>query len=255
MGATAMPKTEGPWGRKPSPIRVGPQQRLPILIGLILAGGLALWEISRLFPEAISSDRDQVRLINLIGFLLLLSVGIVFGRRFTARDTFRNIALWCGVFAVLGLIFAYRDELQSVGNRIRSELVPGYPVATGAHEMTISASEDGGFFIEGEVNNAPAHFLIDTGATDIVLSPAAAERAGIDLAGLSYTSRFETAHGTGWGASTVLSRLVVGPIELHDVRVSINKSPMDSSLLGLAFLKQLESFEVRGGRLTLRWRS
>jgi len=250
-----MPRTEGPWGRKPSPLTTSQQQRFLILFALILGGGLALWELSRLFPEAISSDWDQVRLINLIAFLLLLSASVAFGRRFTAKETFRNIGLWCGVFAVLGVIFAYRDELQGVGNRIRSELIPGYAVATGAHEMTISASEGGSFYVEGEINNAPAHFLIDTGATNIVLSPAAAERAGIDVASLSYTSRFETAHGVGWGASTVLSRLVVGPIELHDVPVSINKSPMDSSLLGLAFLKQLDSFEVRGGRLTLRWHS
>jgi aspartyl protease family protein len=250
-----MPQTEGPWGRKPSPIVTDQQRRLLIWIALIMGGGLALWELARLFPEAISSDMDQAWLIQTIAFLLLVSSSFVFGRRFTAKEAGRNIALWCGVFAVLGLLYTFRSELQSVGDRIRSEIVPGYPVATGAHEMTISASEGGSFYIEGEINNAPAHFLIDTGATDIVLSPAAAERAGIDLAGLSYTRRFETAHGEGRGASVRLSRLVVGSIELHDVEVSINQSPMDSSLLGLAFLKRLESFEVRGGRLILRWRS
>jgi aspartyl protease family protein len=87
-----------------------------------------------------------------------------------------------------------------------------------------------------------------------VLSPADAERAGIDLAGLSYTQPFGSAHGVGWGASAHVSRLVVGPIELHDVDVSVDKSPMDSSLLGRAFLDRLESFDVRGGRLTLHWR-
>ena len=249
-----MPQTEGPWGRKPSPIVTDQKRRLLIWIAFILGGGLALWELARLFPEAISSDFNQAALIRTIAFLLLVSSTVVFGRRFTAKEAFRNIALWCGVFAVLVLIYSFRDDLQRVGDRIRSEIVPSYPVATGAHEITISASEGGGFFVDGEVNNAPAHFLIDTGATDIVLSPAAAARAGIDLAALNYTNRFETAHGEGWGASIVLSRLVVGPIELHDVKVSINKSPMDSSLLGLAFLKQLDSFEVRGGRLTLRWR-
>lgn len=250
-----MPQTEGPWGRKPSPVVTGSQQRLLIWIALILGGGLALWELSRLFPEAISSDWDQAGLIQTIGFLLLLSASVAFGRRYAAKETFRNIALWSGVFAVLVLIYSYRGELQSIGERIRSEAIPGYPVVTGAHEMTISASEDGGFYVEGEINHAPAHFLIDTGATDIVLSPAAAERAGIDIASLNYTNHVETAHGVGLGASARLDRLVVGNVELHDVPVSINKSPMSSSLLGLAFLKRLQSFEVRGGRLTLRWRS
>lgn len=249
-----MPQTEGPWGRKPSPIVTDRQRRVLIWIALILGGGLALWELARLFPEAISSDMDQARLIQAVAFLLLVSSSVVFGRRFTAKEAGRNVALWCGVFAVLGLIYTYRNELQNVGDRIRSELVPGYPVTTGAHEMTIGASEGGGFYVEGKINDAPALFLVDTGATDIVLSPADAKRAGIDLAGLSYSQPFGSAHGVGWGASAHVSRLVVGPIELHDVAVSIDKSPMDSSLLGLAFLKRLESFEVRGGRLMLRWR-
>jgi aspartyl protease family protein len=250
-----MPQTEGPWGRKPRPAMAHEQRRLLVWLALIVVGGLALWKLATVFPDAIRSDFDQATLIQLIGFFVLVSAGVVFSRRFKTKDALRNVALWCGVFAALVLIYTFRDELASVGTRIRSELIPGYPIATGAHEMTIVASDDGGFYVEGEINAAPARFLIDTGATFIVLSPADAARAGIDTANLDYSLPFESAHGSGFGASATVTRLIVGGFELHDVAVMVDKSPMSSSLLGMAFLHQLDSFEVHGKRLVLRWRS
>ncbi|HUO92173.1 MAG TPA: TIGR02281 family clan AA aspartic protease [Rhizomicrobium sp.] len=119
--------------------------------------------------------------------------------------------------------------------------------------MSIAASEDGSYYVDGTINGAPARFAIDTGASDIVLSPEDAARAGIDVAHLDYSLPTETAHGTGFSASTRIDRLVVGQIELHDVAVEINKSPMAESLLGLAFLKRLDFFGVQNRRFVMRW--
>ncbi len=252
-GGWAMPQTNGPWGRKPQFGSMNAQRRLLIWIALALAVALAIWKLSELFPGALASDWDKYRLINLIAFLTLLSAGIVMGRRFRTRDTLRNIAIWCAAFAVLGIGYTFRYELSDIGERVRGELIPSYAVATGPHAMTIMENEDGSFYVEGQVNGAPAHFAIDTGATDIVLSPADARRAGIDIAGLEYSRPSETANGAGWGARARLGRLLVGNIELDDVPVTVNKMPMSASLLGQAFLKRLDSFEVRNGRLTLHW--
>jgi len=38
------------------------------------------------------------------------------------------------------------------------------------------------------------------------------------------------------------------------VDVAVNKAPMSTSLLGMTFLRRLDSFEVHGDQLTLRWR-
>ncbi|HTW36296.1 MAG TPA: TIGR02281 family clan AA aspartic protease [Rhizomicrobium sp.] len=250
-----MPQTDGPWGRKPNPVTTGDQRRFYFWIAVAIVGALVLWKLSTLFPGALATDWDKFRLINLIGFLILLSAGIVMGRRFRTRDTLRNLAIWCAAFAVLGIGYTFRNELSAIGERVRGELIPSYAVATGPHEMTLTAGEDGGFYVDGEVNGAPAHFMIDTGATDIVLSPADAQRAGIDIAALDYSRPSQTANGAGWGAPAHVARLVVGGIELDDVPVTVNKAPMDSSLLGQAFLRRLDSFEARNGRLTLRWHS
>ena len=247
-----MPQPEGPWGRKASPGLTG-GQRMLIWFAVALAGALLIWKLAEAFPDALQSDWDKVRLINLVGFIALLSASLVLGRRFRTRDTIRNIAIWCAVFAALGLGYTFSGELGALGDRVRGELFPGTPVSTGPREMTISASEGGGYYVDGTINGAPARFAIDTGASGIVLSPEDAARAGIDVAHLDYSLPVETAHGASFNASARVDRLVVGQIELHDVEVEINKSSMGSSLLGMTFLKRLDSFGVENGRFVMRW--
>ncbi len=246
-----MPNSNGPW----KPNKSAPSwSRNPLLwFAVFLALSVGLWELWNLFPGAIRSDMDRAQLINLIGFLALLAAGVVAGRRYTAKETFRNIALWCGVVAVLAIIYTYRDALGAIGQRVRSELVPGYPVATGLHQMTLTESEEGSYVVEGTVNGVHVHFVIDTGASDIVLSPADAARVGIDVAHLDFSRHFETAHGVGRGASANVSHLAIGDFVLDDVPVTVNESEMSSSLLGLAFLRRLDSYEFHGRQLTLRW--
>jgi aspartyl protease family protein len=97
-------------------------------------------------------------------------------------------------------------------------------------------------------------FAIDTGANGVVLSPADAARAGIDADSLKFGLPSETANGVGYVAPVTLSSLTVGQIRLANLPAAVVKTPMSTSLLGMAFLKRLESFEVKGDRLTLRWR-
>ncbi|HYJ36906.1 MAG TPA: TIGR02281 family clan AA aspartic protease, partial [Rhizomicrobium sp.] len=123
----------------------------------------------------------------------------------------------------------------------------------GYHELTVSEGQGGHFLVYGTINGARIAFLIDTGATDIVLAPEDAKRLGIDLDRLSFDRPFGSANGIGYGAKAVVASLGVGPIQFSDVEVSINKSAMGTSLLGMAFLKRLKSYSVSGGKLILRW--
>ena len=105
--------------------------------------------------------------------------------------------------------------------------------------------------VEALVDGTALRFLVDTGATDVVLSPADAQRLGFDLSSLSFTQLYNTANGTVRGAPVRLRNVSLGPIQLRDVRASINEAPMRSSLLGMSFLGRLSSFEIRGDSLTL----
>jgi aspartyl protease family protein len=222
---------------------------------LLVALTLFLLDLARLFPGSIRSDFDEAYLVRNIAVLALVSAGIVFSTRFKTSELVRNAALWGVAGLVLATGYVYRADLGSIGDRLYSELVPSYAVATSLHTLTLTASADGSFYITGSVNGFPVLFLIDTGASDIVLSPADAKRLGASATSLDFSHKFETANGVGYGAMIRVERLEVGPIRRRDITVSVNQAEMSTSLLGLAFLKNLDSFQVSGNHLFLKWRN
>ena len=126
------------------------------------------------------------------------------------------------------------------------------PSATG-DEMIVRAGPNGQFMVDAVVDGVEIRFLVDTGATSVVLTAEDAERLGYRLDGLEYSERFQTANGEILGAPVVLPELRIGDLEIEDVRSSVIRAPLSTSLLGMTFLSRLESFEVRDEGLILRW--
>ena len=114
--------------------------------------------------------------------------------------------------------------------------------------MTLLRNRAGHFVANGEINGADAVFLLDTGATDVVVSAEHAAEAG--LARLR-ASRANTAAGTITVFDTRIDRVALGDIVLYDVNASINPHMEGIDvLLGMSFLGQLELTQ-RDGTLTL----
>lgn len=255
-----LPEPQSPWSVPPTP-PTPPTQRPPrrigpglvIWLGLLTGGVAAFFLLAAFFPGQLSG-MDQVDALRLVGLLALVSSGLVFARRIRLGEAARNAAIWVGLAAVLMLGYSYRSELTGVFERVRGELIPSYAVAGAPHTLTVTASADGGFYVQGQVNGAPVRFAIDTGAGGVMLSPADAQRAGVDLSKLDFGSPEETANGVGYSAPYTAATLEVGPIRMTNVKVAIDKAPMSSSLLGMDFLRRLESFEVHRDQLTLKWR-
>jgi len=244
---------EGPWGGPVSqPRRASRRLRLALWLGVLALAGAALWLLWRAFPGQLSgSDRGFVWYD--VGLFALVSSGVVFASRRRLGEAARHAAIWCAVIAVLVLGYTFRDELIWVGLKVRAELIPAYAAPGAPHTLIVNQSDDGNFYVMGEVNGTPVRFLIDTGASDIALCRADARRLGIDLASLKFDHPYETANGIGYGAALTVDRIAVGPIRLSQVPVSINQTAMQTSLLGMAFLKRLDAFEIRGRRLILRY--
>jgi len=192
-------------------------------------------------------------LVQTLGFLALASSSLLFVREINLKQTIRNVLIWLAVGGVLIIGFSFRNELRDLGLRLRSNLIPGYPVQTGSHEITLSEGENGHFHVYATVNGTRIRFLIDTGATDIVLDPEDARRVGIDMGSLTFDRPFGSANGVGYGASLTVAELSVGAIHFSGVKVSINRAPMGTSLLGMTFLRRLKSYSFEGSKLILRW--
>jgi aspartyl protease family protein len=240
----------GPWGQKPRQAsRLGGILWLAALAGI----GVLLWALTSFFPGASSSPLDTGYLLRLVAILAIMSSGLLFVRDWNLKQTVKNILLWVGIAGCLMLVYSYQDALNSVFSRLRSGLIPGYPVQTAPGEAILSQGEGGNYFVYGTVNGTRVLFIVDTGASDIVLSPADARRVGINLAQLKFDHQYETANGIGRGAQYEIGNLTVGDIGFSNVPVAINQADMSSSLLGMSFLNRLKSFEFHQKQLILHW--
>jgi clan AA aspartic protease (TIGR02281 family) len=120
-------------------------------------------------------------------------------------------------------------------------------------EYVVEAGAHGHFVLDALVDGVPLTFLVDTGASDIVLTLDDARALGFLPQTLEFSQRFRTANGEVRGAPVRLRELRIGQFSLYDLDASVNEAPLAISLLGMGFLEQLAGYEVDDGRLILRW--
>jgi len=220
--------------------------RFGILLLAILAVILLLkWQ----FPYAVQSSDQMVRVFYLALMILLIGSGSGMLGRMKTTQAVRDALLWIGIILLLVLGYSFRGDIRH--SRVFTELVPSRITQSADGGYSIGLGEDGHFHLEAEVNGVLLRFMIDTGASDIVLSPRDAQDVGFDLETLNYTRSFQTANGRVSGAPVRLKVMTVGPMTLRDVPASVNGADMDTSLLGMAFLKQFRRYDVNDDKLTL----
>ena len=121
--------------------------------------------------------------------------------------------------------------------------------AFGETEITLASNRQGQYVLTGSINNIATEFILDTGATDVVIPEGLARASGLEY---GYQSQAMTANGLVNIYSTVIKELRLGDIVLTNVRASINPSMHESMvLLGMSALQQIE-FSQQGSQLTLK---
>ncbi|MEM1235641.1 MAG: TIGR02281 family clan AA aspartic protease, partial [Pseudomonadota bacterium] len=120
-----------------------------------------------------------------------------------------------------------------------------------ASEISVPRRPDGHFYLTLDVNDVPVEFVVDTGATDVVLSDADARRVGIDLENLAFFGQAMTANGPVDIARVTLDSVELGEFRDEQVRASVNSGEMNLSLLGMSYLNRFETLQIQDGRLTL----
>ena len=202
-------------------------------------------------PDVLDEGSGRLRLTYLVLLLALVGGSSVLHWRQRPRRALRHALAWVAIALVLLIGYSYRHAALRLGDRLMGELMPQRGTVVGA-AVSFRVSAGGHFVVEAEVNGVALRLLVDTGASDVVLSQADARRLGFDLASLDYSRRYRTANGVVFGAPVLLSRVRVGPIMLDDVRASVNGAEMARSLLSMSFLGRLSGYEVSDDTLTLR---
>ncbi len=256
-GPNGFPSGHGPWGPErppaPQPRRLRVRPGAWVWLALIAGASALVLALTILVPGQTPGAQDNFEVLRLVGLAALVSSGLLTLRRIDLGKAARGAVAWAAILIVLVLGYADRADLADMGEKLRAALFPAFAVTRSPHEMVVGRSEGGAFFVMAQVNGAPVRFLIDTGASEIVLSPADAARAHVNANGTAEPS--ETANGVGYGALATVDSLAVGPIRMNNVPVAVNRAPMSASLLGMSFLKRLDTFEVRGDQMILKGKS
>lgn len=164
------------------------------------------------------------------------------GRR---AGRFMFMLFWIAVLAMLSLAYENREERLLNPNQNPDSITR----SDGLIEVVLQRNRKGHYVAGGRINDTRVTFLLDTGATDVVVPGELASRMGLKGEARGYAV---TAAGTVAVSRTRLDRVQVGDIELRDLNATINPHMEgEGVLLGMSALKQLE-FTQRGDQLILR---
>ena len=176
-----------------------------------------------------------------------------------SKHVLHEAALW-GAVALTGFgLFYFFDD-------IRAALGPAADTATAivarqesatkpasfAREVRLKADPRGHFIFDAAINDRPASFMADTGATLVVLTYEDAARVGLSPHSLDFSGYAQTANGVSRVAPVILDRVRIDDIVVRNVPAAVaEKGALDTNLLGMSFLGRLKSFQMQGRELVL----
>ncbi len=209
-----------------SPDEDADSEMLNILIGLALFLAHALAAAADIHVVALTAGKAVVRIND--GKTQTLSVG---------QATPEGVKLIGATSELATFEVGGKRQTLAVGQ--------GAAVATTAapargNSTTLIADSSGHFITTGLVNGMSLRFIVDTGATSVVLSSSDARRAGVNyLAG--GRAMTQTANGVIPVYTVKLGTLQVGDIAINNVdAIVIEGDRLPIALLGMSFLNRME---------------
>ena len=190
-------------------------------------------------------ENDFARLIYLSVLVVAILGSVLISRRGAYGKMFRQAGVWLLIFMGLVAIVASWQDIRQSGQTTSFQ-----QSQDGA--IIIPKEIDGHFHLTLTINDRPIDFLVDTGASDIVLTRKDAARVGFDPNRLDYWGMANTAHGTVRLATIRLETVRLGEFIDKNIRASVNIAPMEKSLLGMRYLSKFSAIEISNDQLILK---
>ena len=151
---------------------------------------------------------------------------------------------WLLFIGLLSFWFNSIEEDRSYPNR-----TPSSHTENGVISVTLKQDRQGHYIVSGLINSEPLNFLVDTGATEVVIPAGLAKRLNLQP---GRAKRASTANGPVTVYQTNLARLSIADLHFDNVSGVINPGMTGTSaLLGMSVLKNLELTQT-GNVLILR---
>ncbi len=189
------------------------------------------------------SPDEQARFFYLAIFLVVIGGYLLYDNRHRMGHTLQQAAIWGVIFMTLIIGYGFKDVLSA-------QLFPGRAVITESGEIVLRRARDGHFYATLQVEGVDMDFVVDTGATSVVLRREDAQALGIDPDGLSYLGRANTANGQVRIAQIDLREVRFGDFIDYDIEASVNDGELFEPLLGMDYLRRFR-IEIDGNEMRL----
>ncbi|SEM82035.1 aspartyl protease family protein [Pseudorhodobacter antarcticus] len=188
-------------------------------------------------------DGDMIARLGYLG-LLIVAVGGYLLVEFRGRmgQLARGVMSW-------GLIFVGVMAGYGLWQDMGGQYVGGQTVTADA--VTLPRANDGHYYVTLDIDGTDVDFMIDTGASNVVLTRGDAQRLGIDPAGLAYLGTAQTANGSVRIARVMLENVTLGGFVDDALPAYVNEGEMFGSLLGMDYLRHFR-VEIADGQMILR---
>jgi len=128
---------------------------------------------------------------------------------------------------------------------------PRQPVHSG-RSLVIDGDRQGHFKVEARIEGRSIDFMVDTGASLVIMRESDAARVGVRPFPRDYTAIVSTANGKIKAAPFKLDCIEVGGITVYDVPgLVLPDDVLGQNLLGVSFLSRLKRYEYADGRMVL----
>ena len=122
---------------------------------------------------------------------------------------------------------------------IQQKYYPNHDLQVGENNGRVELKRGplGHYRAPGLINGEAVNFLLDTGATDVSVPAALAEKLNISLGRKQMVG---TANGVIAVYQAELDSVQIGGVTLHQVQANINPNMDDEVLLGMSFMRHLD---------------
>ena len=149
-----------------------------------------------------------------------------------------------------------RVEVDGIRQTLRVGEAPvhvqGNAAPEGDERIVLTADEQGHYQHHGSIDGKAIRFMVDTGASSVVISEAAAKRMGLAV-DRSQPIQITTANGAAIGYMVKFRQVQLGNVKMRDVEGVVIPKDMPFALLGNSFLKRFD-MRQNAGQLTLEKR-